>query len=82
MHDGHPHGSCGDCASFVNPFAPRTRIAAWGYCGRQSPAPPRDVLEILEQAALAGDRSAVRKNTVGLFKPEDDDCCDLYQGRP
>lgn len=82
MHDGHPHGSCGDCVSFVTPFARTTRISAWGYCGGQSPEPPRDVLVLLEQAALAGDRGALRKNVVGLFKPEDDDCCDFYQGRP
>lgn len=62
------------------PFAQTPRIAAWGYCGRQ-PAPPPDVLDMLEQAALAGDRSALRKNTVDIFKPEDDDCCDFYQER-
>ncbi|MCC6382552.1 MAG: hypothetical protein IT304_08575 [Dehalococcoidia bacterium] len=81
MHDGHRHGSCGDCVSFVMPFATATRIAAWGYCGRQSSAPAPHLLATLEQAALAGDRSAVRKNTAGLFKPEEDDCCDLYQER-
>lgn len=81
MHDGHPHGSCGDCVGFVTPFTRAARYAAWGYCGEQTPPPPAGALDELERAALAGDRAALRTNAIGLFRPEDDDCCDFFRER-
>jgi hypothetical protein len=67
--------------SFVTPFVQSTRVAGWGYCSDQTVPPPAELIGRLEQAALSGDRAALRRNGVGLYRPEDDDCCDFFRRR-
>ena len=83
MHDGHVHGSCGDCAGFVPAFPARTGLDAWGYCRDQAPTPPPPAaLAAFHEAFRAGDWTPLRQNQVGLFRTEPDDACDFYRERP
>ncbi len=82
MHDGHVHGSCTDCESFVGAFERRGGLADWGYCTVQTPAaPPAQSLGEIESAFVSGNREPLRHNEVGLFRAEEDDACDLMRPR-
>ncbi|GAB4323521.1 MAG: hypothetical protein Kow0010_04890 [Dehalococcoidia bacterium] len=81
MHDGHPHASCGDCVSFVAVFPDIPGLHDWGYCREQQPNLPAQQLAELRQACLAGDRRALRANTAGIYRTEEDDCCDFFRHR-
>jgi len=82
MHDGHVHGSCADCTSFVNAFPDWSGLNEWGYCDKQTPAAPEaTALATLGADYLKGDRTPLLKNTLGVFRSEEDDACDFIQFR-
>jgi hypothetical protein len=82
MHDGHVHGSCGDCAGFVPAFPPKAGLDEWGYCRDQVPVPPPGTaLTRIHDAFRAGDRAPLRQNQLGLFRTEPDDACDFFRER-
>ncbi len=72
MHDVE-HGACADCRFFALAFPgeqEERRLRDWGACGRpgQGVNPPPDVLQVLRDEVLNGDRHAIRRNT-GLADP-------------
>jgi len=80
LHDGHVHGSCGDCSSFATVFAPGRGLDDWGYCERQLPQPPAEnFVATLQEAYLAGDRAPLRRNNAGIYRAEEDDACDFFR---
>jgi hypothetical protein len=83
MHDGHVHGSCGDCAGFVPAFPAKAGLDGWGYCHDQAATPPPPAaLTALHDAFRDGDRTPLRQNQFGLYRSEPDDACDFYRERP
>jgi len=81
VHDTHFH-SCGDCESFVSAFPVGGGPDDWGYCRSQRPEPPpAPTMAALEQAYRSGDRAALRRNEVGLYRTEPEDACDLFRER-
>jgi hypothetical protein len=82
LHDGHVHGSCGDCGSFATVFAPGNGLDAWGFCERQRPQRPSPaIIESLQDAYLAGDRATLRRNAAGIYRAEEDDACDFFRAK-
>jgi hypothetical protein len=53
----------------------------WGYCREQQPKIRDPQLAELRQACLGGNRSVLRSNTLGLYRTEEDDCCELFHDR-
>lgn len=83
MHDGHVHGSCGDCAGFVPAFPAKIGLDDWGYCRDQTASPPPvAALAAIRHAFHAGDRALLRQNQLGIYRTEPDDACDFYRERP
>lgn len=82
MHDGHVHGSCGDCERFVPAFPTSRSLDAWGFCLEQQPQPPpSSSLSAIEEAYQQGDRAPLATNSLGLFRSEPDDACDFFRSR-
>lgn len=81
MHDGHVHGSCGDCASFVPAFPAKRDLADWGFCREQDAPPPPAALVVLHEAYRAGDRGLLQHNQLGLYRTAPDDGCDFFRYR-
>ncbi len=80
LHDGHVHGSCGDCSSFNAVFTPGIGLDHWGYCVRQQPKPPEPArIASLQEAYVAGDRSVLGRNDAGIYRAEEDDACDFFR---
>lgn len=81
MHDTHIH-NCSDCESFVSAFPMGGGLDDWGYCRSQrKEPPPAPTMAALEQAYRDGDRDALRRNEVGLYRTEPEDACDLFRER-
>jgi len=80
LHDGHVHGSCGDCSSFNAVFTPGIGLDHWGYCVRQQPEPPEPAhIASLQEAYRAGNRSVLGRNDAGIYRAEEDDACDFFR---
>lgn len=79
MHDSHVHGSCDECVSFVAIFPKDTPHQEWGYCRTQQDSPAEADLTALVGTYLAGDREPLRKNSLGVFRAEEDDACDFFE---
>ena len=82
MHDGHIHGSCAECVSFVAAFPDWSGLNDWGYCEKQTTDPPNpSALAELGNDYLGGDRTLLQQNTLGVFRSEEDDACDFIRSR-
>lgn len=79
LHDGHVHGSCSDCASFVTVFPRESAFGSWGYCVEQSAEPAPEAVSSLRAAVLERGTSPFRDNDIGVFRSEEDDACDFWK---
>ncbi len=83
MHDVE-HGACADCRFFRLAYPDEQeegRLRGWGACARpgQGEFPPVAELLALHEVVLNGDRHAIRRNTVGLYRSEPGDACDYFE---
>lgn len=83
MHDVD-HATCAECRFFVLAYPAEQehrRLRGWGACTRegQETLPPAPALGRLRAAVLDGDRHALRRNTVGLYRSEPEDGCEFFE---
>lgn len=83
MHDVE-HGACADCRFFVLAYPEEQeerRLRGWGACTRpgQGEFPPATDVVALHDSVLNGDRHAIRRNSVGLYRSEPGDACDYFE---
>lgn len=83
MHDVD-HGSCADCRFFDLAYPDEQeerRLHGWGACTRpgQGELPPAVDLLALRDTVLNGDRRAIRRNAIGVYRSEPGDACDYLE---
>jgi hypothetical protein len=83
VHDVE-HGSCADCRFFRFAYPEHQaerRLRGWGACERpgQGAFPAAADRLLLRDAVLTGDRQAIRRNAIGLYRSEPGDACDYLE---
>jgi hypothetical protein len=75
--------ACADCRFFASAYPEDqedVRLRGWGYCSRSGGGEqPRAATMVgLRAAVLNGDRHALRRNWVGLYRSEPEDGCEYF----
>lgn len=83
MHDVD-QATCAECRFFGLAYPEdqdNRRLRDWGGCTRpgQSGLPQAVLLDGLRVRILDGDRRALRRNIVGLYRSEPEDGCEFFE---